>query len=192
MILAAGFGNRMRPLSDRFPKPLLPIIGRPLIDYTIEHLKTASIRKIGVNIHHWADKMEAYLGNGSQWNVEITISREREILGTGGGMRALHDFLSDEGPFLVYNGDILSEIELQEVVDFHFRWGPMVTMVLCNYPLKNSVSLSPDGTIVDLSGKLGGVRPGKDKNLTFTGVSIVVPGVLDLIPRMASINIIDV
>jgi len=84
MILAAGFGNRMRPLSDRCPKPLLPVLGRPLIDYLIEHLKTISIKKIGVNIHHWANKMEAYLKDGSQWGVEIIISREKEVLGTGG------------------------------------------------------------------------------------------------------------
>ncbi|RLA93800.1 MAG: hypothetical protein DRG25_03835 [Deltaproteobacteria bacterium] len=192
MILAAGFGNRMRPLSDRCPKPLLPVLGRPLIDYLIEHLKTISIKKIGVNIHHWANKMEAYLKDGSQWGVEIIISREKEVLGTGGGMEAMRHFLSDEGPFLVYNGDILSDIDLNELIRFHFYYQPLVTMALYDYPPINNVTLSSEGKVVDFLGKRGVSRAEKDKNLTFTGISIVDPSVFDFIPRAEFSSIIDV
>ena len=192
MILAAGFGNRMKPLSDRCPKPLMPILGRPVIEHTIEQLKKASIRKIGVNTHHWADRMETCLGDGSPWGVEITISREDRILGTGGGMRAMREFLSDEGPFLVHNGDILSEINLEELIAFHFRQGAMVTLALCDHHSTNNVCLSPNKAVVDFWGKRGAFQPGKDKNLTFTGISVVDPEILNLAFRVKSGNIIEV
>lgn len=190
--MAAGFGNRMKPLSDRCPKPLLPVLGRPLIDYTITHLKTVGIRKIGINVCHLADKMESYLKDGSHWEVEICISREKEILGTGGGIRAMREFLSNEGPFLVYNGDILTNINLPELRELHFQRAPLITMALCDFAPKNNVSLSRDGTIEDFSGKLKKFRPGKDHLLTFTGVSIVDPNVFDFIPRGEPSNIIDI
>ena len=192
MILAAGFGNRMKPLSERCPKPLLPVFGRPLIHYIIERLKTVAIGKIGVNIHHRADTLEAYLLGGSPWNVAIAISREKKILGTGGGMGAMRDFLSGEGPFLVHNGDIFSDIDLPDLVAYHRRRAPMVTMALCDYSSINNVTVSTEGTIVDFLGKRDAGRAGKDNDLTFTGVSIVDPAVFDFIPRNRPSNIIDV
>jgi len=192
MILAAGFGNRMRPLSSRCPKPLLPVFGRPLIHYAIERLKTVAIEKIGVNIHHGADKVAAYLRDGSPWNVTIALSREKNILGTGGGMGALRDFLSEEEPFLVHNGDVFSDIDLPDLVAFHRLHAPMATMALCDYPALNSVTVAPGGTIVDFLGKRAANRAGIDRNLTFTGVSIVDPAVFDFIPRNGPSSIIDV
>lgn len=190
MILAAGFGNRMKPLSDRLPKPLLPVLERPLIDYTIEHIKKATINRIGVNTHFGADRLETYLNNGTAWNVEITTSREKRILGTGGGIRVLGDFLSDEGPFLVYNSDVLSEIRIEELIAFHFQREALVTLALCNCPSRNNVTLSPENLVVDLRGKLGALRPGIDKNLTFMGISIVDPTILNLIPPNKPFDII--
>jgi NDP-sugar pyrophosphorylase family protein len=191
MILAAGFGTRMKPLSDRCPKPLLPVLGRPLIDHTIDRLRTVAIEKIGVNVHHGADKVEAYLLGGSPRDVTIAISRETKILGTGGGMEGMRDFLSEEGPFLVHNGDVFSDIDLPDLVACHRSRAPMVTMALRNYTALNNVTVSPEGIIVDFLGKRAAGRVGKDNNLTFTGLSVVDPAVFAFIPRNRPSSIID-
>ncbi|WAC06237.1 MAG: NDP-sugar synthase [Thermodesulfobacteriota bacterium] len=192
IILAAGFGIRMKPLSDRCPKPLLPVLGRPIIDYTISRLKTFGVKAIGVNICHLADKMQKYLGNGSRWGVDITLSREQEILGTGGGMGGFRSFLLGEEAFLVNNGDVLSTIALDGLVTAHAEHKPMVTMALCDYRPKNNVSLSLDNTIVDFLGRLKKFKPGIDRKLTFTGVSMVSEEVLNIIPPGIPSNIIDI
>ena len=192
IILAAGFGVRMRPLSDRCPKPLLPVLGRPIIDYTISRLKTIGINEIGVNIFHLAGKMGKYLGNGSRWGVAITLSREPEILGTGGGMRGFRTFLEGGRSFLVYNGDIVSKIDLKGLIKDHLKKKPLVTLTLCDYPPKNNVSCSPEGIVVDFLGNLKKFKPDADRNLTFTGVSIVDQEVLGLIPQGKPSNIIDI
>jgi mannose-1-phosphate guanylyltransferase len=191
IILAAGFGIRMKPLSDRCPKPLLPVLGSPIIDYTINRFNAIGIKKIGVNICHQADVMEKFFGDGSKWNVDITLSREPEILGTGGGMGGFGSFLVGEEFFFVYNGDVLSTIDLNDLTRDHAQHKPLVTMALCDFVHKNNVTLSPDGSIVDFRGNLKNFRPGIDRNFTFTGVSIVNQKVLDLISPGESTDIID-
>lgn len=105
MILAAGRGERMRPLTDRTPKPLLPVAGRPLIEYHIEHLAHAGFKQLVINHAHLGDQIEAALGDGSRWGVSISYSREGAALETGGGIfRALP--LLGPLPFVVVNGDI--------------------------------------------------------------------------------------
>ena len=192
IILAAGFGVRMKPLTDRCPKPLLPVLGRPIIDYTISRVKTFGIKEIGVNIFHLADKMEKFLGDGSRWGVALTLSREPEILGTGGGMGGLRSFLKGGGTFLVYNGDIASKIDLTGLAHYHKEQKPLVTLALCDYAPQNNVSLSPDNTIIDFSGKRKKFNPSRDRNLTFTGVSIVDEEILNLIPVSGPSHIIDI
>jgi len=192
IILAAGFGVRIKPLTDRCPKPLLPVLGRPIIDYTISRLKAFGIKKIGVNICHLADKMEKFLGDGSRWDVALTLSRESEILGTGGGMGGLRMFLKGGGPFLVHNGDIASKIDLTGLAHYHKEQKPLVTLALCDYAPKNNVSLSPDNTVVDFLGKRKKFNPSRDRNLTFTGVSIVDEEILNLIPVRGTSHIIDI
>ena len=192
IILAAGFGVRMKPLTDRCPKPLLPVLGRPIIDYTISRVKTFGIKEVGVNICHLADKIEKFLGDGSRWGVALTLSREPEILGTGGGMGGLRSFLKGGGPFLVYNGDIASKIDLTGLAHDHKEHKPLVTLALCDYAPKNKVSLSPDNTIIDFFRKREKINPGTDRALTFTGVSIVDEEILNLIPVSGPSHIIDI
>ena len=192
IILAAGFGVRMKPLTDRCPKPLLPVLGRPIIDYTISRVNMFGIKEIGVNICHQADTMEKYLGDGSRWGVALTLSRESEILGTGGGMGGLRSFLKGEGPFLVHNGDIASKIDLTALAHYHKEQKPLVTLALCDYAPKNNVSLSPDNTIVDFLGKRKTFNLGRDRDLTYTGVGIVDEEILNLIPVSGPSHIIDI
>lgn len=191
MVLAAGYGTRIRPLSDRRPKPLLPIVGRPLIDYVLHHLSQLGISKIGVNLHHGAVQMEDHLRNHTPNGIELYLSPETTILGTGGGIAAMREFLRDEGPFVVYNGDVLSRIDLSTLIVTHARHCPLVTMALWDEATKNTVTLSPEGVVRDFSGRLGAFQEGRDRQLTFTGISVVDPQVLDLIPPRGPSNIID-
>lgn len=112
MILAAGRGERMRPLTDHTPKPLLPVAGRPLIEYHIENLVKAGFRRLVINHAHLGEQIEAALGNGERWGVEIAYSPEPPgALETGGGIFRALPLLGD-GPFLVVNGDVWSDYDL--------------------------------------------------------------------------------
>ena len=112
MILAAGRGERMRPLTDRRPKPLLPVLGKPLIEYHVERLRDAGYRDIVINLHHLGEQIRAHLGDGSRFGVEIRYSEEQpQRLETGGGIFKALPLLGD-GPFLVINGDIWSDCDL--------------------------------------------------------------------------------
>ncbi|MEW8381854.1 MAG: nucleotidyltransferase family protein, partial [Candidatus Thiodiazotropha taylori] len=114
MILAAGRGERMRPLTDSIPKPLLPVAGKPLIVHHIERLAKAGYREIVINHAHLGEMIEERLGQGDQWGVTIDYSAEGQALETGGGIFNALPLLGDS-PFLVVNGDIWCDVELAQL-----------------------------------------------------------------------------
>jgi len=116
MILAAGRGERMRPLTDRTPKPLLPVGGLPLIGWHIRRLAAAGIQDLVIN-HAWlGEQIEATLGDGSEWGVRIAYSREAQALETAGGIATALPLLGD-APFLVVNGDVLTDIDFATLAE---------------------------------------------------------------------------
>ena len=115
MILAAGRGERMRPLTDHCPKPLLPACGKPLIVYHIEALARAGVREIVINHAHLGAQIEAALGDGSAWDVRLLWSREGEALETAGGIRFALELLGT-APFIVVNGDVHSDFDYARLV----------------------------------------------------------------------------
>ena len=117
MILAAGEGTRLRPLTLDRPKPMLPVAGRPLLDHIIAWLRHYGITGIAMNLHHRPQVVMDHFGNGADFGVHITYSVEEEILGTAGGAKRLSAFL-DETFVLVY-GDVLTDFDLGALVDFH-------------------------------------------------------------------------
>lgn len=133
MILAAGFGTRLRPLTETLPKPLLPIAGKPLIVWNLFLLRQCGVREVIINLHHLGHLIEKELGDGSQFGMRLTYSREPVILGTGGGIKQAEPFFAGE-PFLVLNGDTLIDLDLGAVSDFHQRQGALATMVLRDDP----------------------------------------------------------
>ena len=106
MILAAGKGTRLRPLTDSTPKPLIDVVGRPMIAFPLELLRRAGICEVVINLHHLGDKIRAALGDGSAYGVRITYSVEDPILDTGGAIEAAREFLCD-GTFVVANADVV-------------------------------------------------------------------------------------
>ena len=129
MILAAGKGMRLRPLTDAVPKPLLEVAGRPMIAFALQLLRDAGIREVVVNLHHLGTQIRRQLGDGSAYGVRIVYSEEDPILDTGGALAAARTFL-DGDTFVVLNADTFIEVRLQEVIDFHRRRGATATMVL--------------------------------------------------------------
>ncbi len=129
MILAAGFGTRLRPLTNTLPKPLLPVGGTPLIVWNLLLLRQHGIDEVMINLHYLGHLIQQELGDGTQWGMRISYSQEPSILGTGGGLKAAESFLQGED-FLVLNGDTLLEIDLKEVRRSHITSQAQVTMVL--------------------------------------------------------------
>jgi NDP-sugar pyrophosphorylase family protein len=129
MLLAAGFGSRLRPLTDRVPKPLVPVAGQPLIAYALALVRAAGIRDVVINLHHRGDAIRAALGDGRRFGVSIAYSPEDPILDTGGGILRARPLLGDE-PFVVLNTDSIMDLDLRAVIDFHQTRGAVATMVL--------------------------------------------------------------
>ena len=118
MVLAAGQGTRLHPLTEHTPKALVPVAGRPMIDYSLLLLKRYGIRDIMINLHHLGDQIESYLGDGKQLGLQITYSKEPELLDTGGGLLKAKPFFQD-GTFIVINTDVLIDLSLSDLLAFH-------------------------------------------------------------------------
>jgi MurNAc alpha-1-phosphate uridylyltransferase len=115
MILAAGRGERLRPLTDSTPKPMLPVAGRPLLEHQIAWLRAAGVRQIVINLHHLGEQIEQHLGDGSRFGVEIRYSRETTLLETGGGIVKALPLLGGE-PFLLLNGDVFTDFPFADLL----------------------------------------------------------------------------
>lgn len=129
MVLAAGFGSRLRPLTDRAPKPLIEVAGKPLIAYSLALLRAAGVREVIVNLHHRGEDIRAALGDGAAFGLSIAYSAEEPILDTGGAIRRARPFL-DGGRFFVLNADIICDVDLRAVAAWHAERGALATMVL--------------------------------------------------------------
>ena len=181
MILGAGFGQRARPLSLVRPKPLFPVLNRPIISHTLDSLAPLGLRQVVVNTHHLADRLEAYLA-GLGHKPAIRISREETILGTGGGLRKARPFLGPD-PFLVINGDIVTGVDLAALIAEHQARGPLATLVLHDCPKFNQVAVDEAGFIRGFRGKWpGGPENPGWRIMAFTGVHLVDPWVLTRLP----------
>jgi NDP-sugar pyrophosphorylase family protein len=139
LVLAAGYGERLRPITDTIPKPLVEIGGRPLIHYPLLLLQHAGIHDVAVNVHHLADKIEATLGRGQALGLAITYSPEPVLLGTGGPLLALRDYFRGE-PFLLLNGDTIMDLDLPAMIAMHRERGAIATMALRETPSPEAYS----------------------------------------------------
>ncbi len=133
MILAAGLGTRLRPLTHSIPKALVSVMGRPLIAYPLLFLKSQGIKEVVINLHHLGEKIRETLGNGSSYGMRIFYSPEDPLLDTGGGIKQAQSLLEGE-TFLVLNCDTIIDLSLDAVLDFHRRSQATATMVLRQDP----------------------------------------------------------
>ena len=185
MILAAGIGERLRPLTNVYPKVLVPVVNKPVIDRIIELLKFHGVREIIINAHHHYQKITDYLKDSNPFGMRVEIRIEKEILGTGGGIKNTQDFW-DKDPFIVINGDILTDIDLKKVYEFHLKRNNLITMVLHDFPIYNKIKIGNEMNILSIG-------PGTNLKgtLAFTGIHVINPEVLDFIPENKGYNIIE-
>lgn len=189
MILAAGFGTRLGPITERRPKPMLPVCGSPLVRWAVRWLVHHGIREIAINLHHLGEQIEAELGDGAALGARIRYSPEHgQILGTGGGLRQARSLLDegDDVPIVVVNGKILLELDLHEVLQAHRGYGGEATMVLRPDPegrWGRPLRIDAEGRLVELVGERSPrVREPCSGPLMFTGVHVMQPRFLDRIP----------
>ncbi len=181
MILAAGEGQRLRPLTDHLPKPMLPIAGRPLLEHTILHLRDCGVTDLAINLYYLPAAVIEHFGNGSRWGVRLRYSVEEKLLGSAGGVKRLQAFFDDT--FMVYYGDVFTRADLRPMIAFHRRAGALATMGLYQVPdpwNRGIVQLDNSQTIVRFVEK-----PPRDQvfsNLANAGIYILEPEVLDSIP----------
>jgi mannose-1-phosphate guanylyltransferase len=190
MILAAGLGTRLEPLTKIRPKPLFPVLNRPLLDITTEQVQGIGATGIIINAHHLAEQVERFV-RGKQWDTEVEVRVEPQILGTGGGIKNCADFLHDVPCFLVVNADIYHTFDLNPVIDYHREKKNLATLVLCNHPAFNQVVIDDEGRIVSIGGESIQKPLAPSQTLTFTGIHIISPELLDAMPSAGFFGIMD-
>jgi NDP-sugar pyrophosphorylase family protein len=192
MVLAAGLGTRLAPLTQTVPKPLIPVNGHPLISYTLRYLKNYGIIDIYINLHHLGDNIKAFLGDGSRFGLRLVYSEEPEILGTGGGIKKLEKELGD-APFLVINSDVLTDFDLSRLISFHHQNRGLATLVLREDPEVDRfgpVEIDSTGRIRTIL-KKGHHSSNHLRKMMFTGIHLVNPEVLRSIPGAVFHSITD-
>lgn len=187
-VLAAGLGTRLRPLTDQLPKPLIPVGLKPLITFGFDHLiADAGVDRFVVNTHHLPAAYDAAFPAGAYRGRSIACRHEPVRLETGGGLRNVADLLGRE-TFIVYNGDILTDLPLAPVIERHRRSGNVVTLVLRSGGEPRHIALDPEtGRIVDIRNLLGTGRPGE---YAFSGVYLIEPEFLRRIPAGEVVSVI--
>ncbi|GAB4362742.1 MAG: hypothetical protein Kow00128_02790 [Deltaproteobacteria bacterium] len=187
MILAAGLGTRLRPLSLELPKPVIPVLGRPLCTYNIEFLRRAGVREFLLNLHTKPKLIQQRVTAWAGRRIPVRYTLEPLILGTGGGIRNAAEFLR-EGTFLVMNGDTVLRFSLSSALAFHRERGALATLVLLPDPRKRYTPVWTDGEgrITGFGAEAGdGIRSG-----FYTGCQIAEPEILSRIPAAGASCII--
>ena len=186
-VLGAGLGTRLRPLTDVLPKPLLPIFGKQLVTFAIDHLRQFGIEKIWVNTHHLYQRF-AVLASDQRYNA-VEFVFEPEILETGGGIKNLQRRIGDE-TFIVYSGDILTDVPVEHLLEAHLTQRNDVTLALRSTGLSSAVRWCSDsGRILDL---YGDSRSGPARGYDFAGISIWNPSVFARIPENTKISFVPI
>ncbi len=180
VVLAAGKGTRLQPLSADCPKPMMPVAGRPLLEHTIRHLARQGVAEIGINLHFRPEIVKAHFGNGTPLGVRIHFSEEAVLRGTAGALNGFRDFLTET--FYVIYGDVLFDVPLVPLYQAHRQSHALVTIGL--HPaddarLRGMVARDGDGRVRRFIEKPVNPAPGLLAN---TGIYVMEPAILDWIP----------
>jgi NDP-sugar pyrophosphorylase family protein len=200
MILAAGLGTRLRPLTDDHPKALVEVAGRTMLEITLSRLRSFGVHDVIINVHHFADLVLQYLKANNNFGMNIAVSREQVLLDTGGGLKnASYFFLGDSGesaePFLLHNVDVMSTIDLGRMVQFHTENQNLATLAVQDR--KTSRYLLFDQQL-QLCGRRSGndgdpelVRPSSDTlAMAFAGIHVISPRLLGMMTEEGVFSII--
>jgi NDP-sugar pyrophosphorylase family protein len=190
VVLAAGLGARLRPLTDTTPKALLEIGGRPMIEYPLRMLARGGVVEVAINLHHLAEQVRAALGDGTRYGLRIHYSAEDPILDTGGAIARVRPFLGDE-PFVVANCDALIDPDLPAAWALHERERALATLVVredCEAERYGALDLDGSGRVKRFLGQPAQL-PGPLERRMFCGVHLVSPQIFAHMPARAVFSI---
>lgn len=185
LLLAAGFGSRLKPLTDHVPKPLTLFMGQPILDIVYRQVTRAGIESVAVNTHHLSEKIAAHIQKTALYKQPIQISYEEEILGTGGSINPLRPWLGSDD-LLIFNGDIVTSLDLSAFCKAHEEQKPIASMVLLDHKEGTTPVWVKDGRVVSI----GEPSPGALKR-TFAGIHILSKGFVDVLPQSGFQSVID-
>lgn len=197
MILAAGLGTRLRPLTDNRPKALVPLAGRTLLEITLARLRSVGIREVIVNVHHCAQMIIDYLQANHNFGMAIAISREDDrLLDTGGGLKRAACFLGGAAePFLLHNVDVLSSIDLAGMMRFHRERKALATLAVQSRDSSRHLLFDAQGQLCGRGAGRGAapqiVRPAPGlQPLAFSGIHVLSPRIFDLLEETGAFSIV--
>ena len=168
IILAAGFGTRLLPLTEEKPKAIIPILNRPVLEILLDKMKKSGFSDIGINLHYLPDMVRNVINEAQIPGITIEWHHEPVIMNTGGGLAGFREFIGEQEDFIVYNCDILTDIDLTSAFSHHKSTGALATLVLIDNPPKNSVLIDSRQNITDIGG-IRGVKPAEGSRLLYGG-----------------------
>ena len=181
MVLAAGLGTRLQPLTDTRPKALVEIAGRTLLEITLERLRAFGIDRVIINVHHFADTVIEYLNAKNNFGMHIQISREEDLLDTGGGLKKAAWFFSgDTEPFVLHNVDVITTIDLRSMAQYHNDNRVLATLAVQDRPTSRPLAFDEN---LQLSGRGAG--------FAFSGIHVISPQLLPRLTEDGAFSIID-
>jgi mannose-1-phosphate guanylyltransferase len=200
MILAAGLGTRLLPLTAGRPKALVEIAGRPLLEITLSRLRAFGIREVIINVHHFADMILEYLKTNDNFGMRIEVSREELLLDTGGGLKKAAYFLMENGglerPFILHNVDVLSTIDLPRMVQVHTESRALATLAVqdretSRYVLfDEQLQLCGRGSRRDQKTEFPRTSP-QEQALAFCGIHVISPRLFAMMMEEGAFSIIN-
>jgi N-acetyl-alpha-D-muramate 1-phosphate uridylyltransferase len=197
MILAAGLGTRFKPWTDSHPKALAVINGKSLLQRNIEYLQRAGINEVVVNVHHFADQITDAIKQNNGWGSKIIVSDERDaVLETGGGLMKAAEYLSD-GAFVLMNVDILTGLDLKEMIRYHQKLLPLATLATTDRATSRYFLFDHLDNLVGWTNVKTGeekiIRASADKiKKAFSGIHIIDPAIFDLIVQRGKFSMVEV
>lgn len=196
MIFAAGLGTRLKPLTDSRPKALIEVGGKPLLDHIIRRLQSLGFQEIVINVHHFGDQIINYLNNHSYQGLKLLISDERDkLLDTGGGLKKAAPLLAGKSPILLHNVDVLSTIPIRSMLNEHKESGALATLAVSKRNTARKLIFDDKNNLAGwknvTTGEIRGNIPKSGRELAFSGIHIIDPGLLQLFPSADVFSIID-
>ncbi len=185
-VLAAGLGNRLRPLTDELPKPLIPIFQKPLITFALDHLIAAGVQSFVINTHRLPNLFHEFFPENAYDGHSVAIAHEPDLLETGGGIKNVEGILGKE-PFIVYSGDILTDVALEPLIAEHFRAGNDVTLGLRRNTGLGAGVVMRDGRVVEIS-----TKSDPKENFDYANISVWNPEIFGRIPATRKISFIPI
>jgi mannose-1-phosphate guanylyltransferase/phosphomannomutase len=184
MVLCAGYGTRLGEFTRDLPKPMLPLLGKPLLAYLLGHLKAHGFRDVAVNLHFQPEVIRDWFGDGTRWQIRLHYSFEKSLLGTAGGLKNIATYFRGEDLFVVQYGDVLTDQDLATLTRFHQEKKALATLLVHQRAQSNSrVSLDRSNRIINFLERPTTADVGDNRSSWVnSGVCVCSPLVLDLIP----------